>query len=118
MREESEAEEIHLGGPINFTSKGKISNNELLRSIVKAFTTAQAKQDTKHNATLEEYQQQYLETIREITQTLSKTNQEENMKINKKHQEETKKLIENHQKLIEKHQSEHQKLTKQIQELQ
>jgi hypothetical protein len=40
MREETEADKIYVGEPVAFKSIGKISNNELLRSIVKAFTRA------------------------------------------------------------------------------
>lgn len=52
MREESEADEIRVGEPIALGSVGKISNSELLRSIVEAFTRAQAEQDVKYHATI------------------------------------------------------------------
>lgn len=129
LREDSEADEIQVGRPVAFTSKGKISNNELLRSIVEAFTRAQGEQDTKHSATLQDLQEKHIEQVREITHALNKKHQEGIEKIIREHQETAEKQQQKHQqinekqqnehqKITEKHQNEHQKLTKQIQELQ
>lgn len=107
MREGSEAEEIRVGEPIAFTSRGKISNNELLKSIVEAFTKAQDEQDKKHRVTIQDLQQQHIDKIEDVIQRY----QDDATKTNQKHQQETKKIVE-------KHQNEHQKLTKQIQDLQ